>query len=104
MKTSRLMEAQSTRGFALGLCCLSMLMINSIAGAQPLFSDNFDSLGSPIIATNTGATYWYNLKFSAVAGPVDFKVIFGFDYSTVNYPTNIPSAPHSSGTSKGLYL
>jgi hexosaminidase len=72
--------------------------------AQTLFSDNFDSYGSPVTVTNVGATNGYNLKFSAALGPPDFKAIFGFDYSAVTYPTNIPPAPHSAGTSKGLYL
>jgi hexosaminidase len=72
--------------------------------AQTLFSDNFDSYGSPVTVTNTGTTNGYNLKFSAALGPQDFKTVFGFDYSAVTYPTNIPSAPHSLGTSKALYL
>lgn len=76
----------------------------SPAAAQVLFSDNFDSFGSPVTVTNIGTTNGYNIKFSASGGPIDLKVIFGFDYSTVTYPTNIPQAPHSSGTSKGLYL
>ena len=91
-------------GFAPGVFCLCFLAIASAVEAQPLFSDNFDSLAAPIVTTNTGVTNGYNLKFNAVAGPVDFKAIFGFDYSTVTYPTNVPSAPHSSGTTKGLYL
>jgi hexosaminidase len=69
-----------------------------------LFSDDFDSYPSPILVTNVGAINGYNLKFSAPGGAVDCKAIFGFDYSTVSYPTNIPSAPHSAGTTKGLYL
>ncbi len=36
---------------------------------------------------------------------MDFKAIFGFDYSSVTYPTSIPSAPQSTGgTTKGLFL
>jgi hypothetical protein len=88
----------------LAVVFLSTLTTLSAAAAQPLFSDNFDSLPSPITATNTGTTNGYTIKFSAPLGPVDFKAIFGFDYSAVTYPTNIPSAPHSSGTTKGLYL
>src|SRR5207245_1799716 len=35
----------------------------------------------------------------------DFKAVFGYDYSTVTFPTNIPPAPHSTGgATKGLYL
>jgi hexosaminidase len=76
----------------------------STGESQVLFSDNFDSYPSPVIVTNVGATNAYNLNFSASGGAVDCKAIFGFDYSTVSYPTNIPSAPHSGGTTKGLYL
>jgi hexosaminidase len=88
----------------LGLAFLASYTFLSTSAAQPLFSDNFDSLASPIVVTNSGTTNGYNLKFSAALGPEDFKAIFGFDYSTVTYPTNIPPAPHSSGTTKGLYL
>src|SRR5215831_11128759 len=79
-------------------------LIANRSSAQTLFSDNFDSYPTPVTVTNIGNTNGYNLKFSASLGPLDFKAIFGFDYSTVSYPTNIPSAPHSSGTTKGLYL
>src|SRR5215469_1906350 len=91
-------------GILLGLAFLAFFTFLSTGAGQPLFSDNFDSLASPIIVTNSGTTNGYNLKFSAALGPEDFKAIFGFDYSAVTYPTNIPPAPHSSGTTKGLYL
>lgn len=107
MITSRLLARRGCiqwPGLVLGLAFLTSFTFFSAATAQPLFSDNFDSLSSPIVVTNSGTTNGYNLKFSAALGPEDFKAIFGFDYSTVTYPTNIPPAPHSSGTTKGLYL
>ncbi len=67
--------------------------------------EDFDGYGSPSIVTNAGTTNGYKIFFGADSGAEDFKVIFGFDYSTVTFPTNIPSAPHSTGgTTKGLYL
>ncbi|MEK7780153.1 MAG: immunoglobulin domain-containing protein [Verrucomicrobiota bacterium] len=70
-----------------------------------LFRDNFDGYAAPNIVTNVGTTNGYKVFFRAAASVLDFKAIFGFDYSTVTYPTNIPPAPHSSGgTTKGLYL
>jgi hypothetical protein len=55
--------------------------------------------------TNIGTTNGYKIVFRAATGPIDFKAIFGFDYSTVTYPTSIPSAPNSLGrTTKGLFL
>lgn len=104
MKVSRFTDVpccvcHSGRGLAL---VFALSLVGNAVG-QALFSDNFD-LSTPITVTNVGTTNGYNIKFSASGGPVDFKAIFGFDYSTVTYPTNIPSAPHSSGTTKGLYL
>src|SRR5215468_7514533 len=90
------------QSFLLVIAFLSLLLAVSFSPAQSLFSDNFDSYSSPVTVTNVGITNGYNIKFSASLGPQDFKTIFGFDYSTVTYPTNIPSAPHSSGTSKAL--
>src|SRR5258708_17077197 len=108
MKMSRLTGAvQSGRmidRLAMGMAVTSTLAVISTGAAQPLLSDNFDSFPFRIKVTNIGAANGYNFKFSASGGPVDFKAIFGFDYSTVSYPTNIPPAPHSSGTTKGLYL
>src|SRR6476646_2671032 len=80
------------------------LFIGLSAPAQTLFSDNFDSYSSPVTVTNAGPTNGYNVLSSVAYGPTDFTAIFGFYYSTVTYPTNIVSAPHSSGTKKGLYL
>jgi photosystem II stability/assembly factor-like uncharacterized protein len=69
------------------------------------FADNFEGYAVPSVVTNVGTTNGYKLVFRAASGPVDFKAIFGFDYSTVTYPTNIPPAPNSiGGTTKGLYL
>ena len=69
------------------------------------FLDDFDAYTAPSIVTNIGTTNGYKIFFGAVAGPMDFKAIFGFDYSTITFPTNIPSAPHSvGGTTKGLLL
>lgn len=69
------------------------------------FVDDFDGYAVPVTVTNGGLTNGYKVFFTAASGPQDFKVIFGFDYSAVTFPTNIPSAPHSSGgTTKGLFL
>jgi photosystem II stability/assembly factor-like uncharacterized protein len=69
------------------------------------FAENFDGYASPSTVTNVGTTNGYKIFFRSAPGPMDFKAIFGFDYSTVTYPTNIPPAPHSTGgTTKGLYL
>ncbi len=68
------------------------------------FSDDFDDYATPVIVTDPGTTNGYKILFGAVSGGYDFKTVFGFDYSTVTFPTNIPPAPHSSGTTKGLYL
>src|SRR5690349_16538262 len=75
-----------------------------VTRGQTLFSDNFDAYGAPVTVTNAGVTNGYTIRTTAAFGPSDFKAIFGFDYSTVTYPTNIPVAPHSAGTSKALYL
>src|SRR5215469_11640308 len=108
MMRSRRTYPQQSRGifkaFALACATISLFTHFFSSRAQTLFSDNFDSYATPVTVTNVGTTNGYNIKFSAALGPQDFKTIFGFDYSTVTYPTNIPSAPHSSGTSKGLYL
>lgn len=69
------------------------------------FSDNFDNYSAPITVTSPATTNGYQIVFNAAAGATDFKAIFGFDYSTVLYPTPIPPAPYSTGgTTKGLYL
>lgn len=70
-----------------------------------LFEDNFDNYAAPSTVTNVGTTNGYKIVFRSASSLPDFKAIFGFDYSTVTYPTNIPPAPHSAnGTTKGLYL
>lgn len=69
------------------------------------FGDTFDSYATPVTVTNLGTTNGYKIFFNGLLSPLDFKAIFGFDYSTVSFPTTIPSAPHSTGnTTKGLYL
>lgn len=69
------------------------------------FSDDFDGYGSPSIVTAPATTNGYKIVYRSAASGFDFKAIFGFDYSTVTYPTSIPPAPHSvGGTTKGLYL
>lgn len=80
--------------------------VTSIPVAYGLdLSDDFDSYATPVIVTNTTITNGYKIVFNAASGPVDFKAIFGFDYSTVTYPTTIPPAPNTlGGTTRGLYL
>jgi photosystem II stability/assembly factor-like uncharacterized protein len=69
------------------------------------FTDDFDGYISPVTVTNIGTTNGYKIFFNAASGGLDFKAIFGFNYSTVTYPTNIISAPNSvGGSTKGLYL
>src|ERR1051326_4656537 len=82
-----------------------VLAISPSCPAQVLFSDDFESFGSPITVTSPGTANGYNILFGAASGPTDFTAVFGFDYSTVVYPTTIPSAPNSTGgTTKGLFL
>src|SRR3954465_13833479 len=90
--------------YVLTVCGTALLSFLSTANAQVLFSDNFDSYATPITVTTTGQTNGYNILFGAGSGATDFKAIFGFDYSTVTFPTTIPAAPNSTGTTKGLYL
>ena len=69
------------------------------------FQDDFDSYASPSTVTSATTTNGYKIFFRAASGGMDFKAIFGFNYSTITFPTNIPPAPHSvGGTTKGLYL
>jgi len=83
----------------IGICFLDAPRFNI------LFGDDFDSHSSASVVTNVGTTNGYKFFYRATTGPVDFKAIFGFDYSTVTHPTNIPSAPNSiGGTTKGLFL
>jgi len=69
------------------------------------FHDDFDGYSSPVTVTGEGNSGGYDIVFNAASGPVDFSAVFGFDYSAVTYPTNIPSAPNSvGGTTRGLRL
>lgn len=69
------------------------------------YTDDFDHYAAPITVTNVGNTNGYRVCFNAASGGLDFKAVFGFDYSAVVFPTNIPAAPNSIGSStKGLYL
>jgi len=78
---------------------------SSVAVLGLTLADDFDSYVSTSVVTNTGITNGYKILFGAASGGIDFKAVFGFDYSTVKVPTNIPSAPHSTGgTTRGLYL
>ncbi len=77
---------------------------SSVAVLSLNFSDDFDNYATPVIVTSPTTTNGYKIFFGAASGGYDFKAVFGFDYSTVTYPTNIPPAPYSSGTTKGLYL
>lgn len=70
-----------------------------------LYSEDFDGYSSPSVVTSAGDTNGFKVFFNAVSGPVDFTALFGFDYSTVVSPTNIPVAPSTTnGTTKGLSL
>src|SRR2546423_3648312 len=91
---------------ALYVSVIVPLVLVAQTSAQSLFTlfDDFDRYPSPSVVTNAGYTNGYSIRFGAASGPQDFKVIFGFDYSTVSYPVRIPPAPHSMGTTKGLYL
>jgi photosystem II stability/assembly factor-like uncharacterized protein len=77
---------------------------SSVALLALSFLDDFDGYVAPVVITNPATTNGYNIFFGAASGGYDFKAVFGFDYSMVVFPTNIPPAPHSSGTTKGLYL
>jgi hypothetical protein len=70
-----------------------------------LFADDFDGYPAPLVVTNAVPTNNYRLVYGTTAGSPNFTAIFGFDYSTVDFPLSIPPAPHSTGgTTKGLYL
>src|SRR6478609_6357921 len=82
-----------------------VLAVSTPSRAQVLFSDDFDSYGSPSTITAPGTANGYSILFGPGSSPTDFTAIFGFDYSTVVDPTTIPSAPNSTGgTTKGLFL
>jgi photosystem II stability/assembly factor-like uncharacterized protein len=77
----------------------------SLAWLSLGFAEDFDSYPVPVTITAPATTNGYRIFFGADSGPTDFKAVFGFDYSTVTFPTNIPSAPRSvGGTTKGLFL
>ncbi|MEY4917535.1 MAG: hypothetical protein RL616_1448 [Verrucomicrobiota bacterium] len=78
---------------------------SSVAVLTLGFVDDFDSYVSPSTVIAPATTNGYKIFFGADSGATDFKAVFGFDYSTISFPTNIPSAPHSTGgTTKGLFL
>src|SRR5437773_1869691 len=66
-----------------GILAASLLYAANFASGQVLWSDDFDSLGSPITVTNSGTANGYNIRFSAPNGIENFTAVFGFDYSTV---------------------
>jgi photosystem II stability/assembly factor-like uncharacterized protein len=69
------------------------------------YLDDFEAYDPPVTVTEVGVVHGYEIKFNAVSGPVDFTAIFGFDYSTVMFPTNIVAAPSSMpGDTRGLFL
>ena len=70
-----------------------------------LFQDDFEKYTAPVVVTNAGNTNGYRIVYRSSASAVDFKAVFGFDYSTVSNPTEIPPAPNTlGGTTKGLFL
>ena len=75
----------------------------NVTPPDALFRDDFNT--APSIVTNPGVSSGYRILFNAASNSTDFTAIFGFDYSTVIYPTPIPISPHStSHETKGLYL
>ncbi len=69
------------------------------------YSQNFDDVSTPVTITDPGTANGFNIFFNNVIEVPDFTAVFGFDYSGVTFPTNIPPAPHSlDGTSRGLLL
>jgi len=92
--------------YCLGSTIVVCLAATATTSQAALFSDDFDSIPSPITATASGTVNGYKILFDpTVLGAEDFKVVFGFDYSTISYPVSIPSAPNSvGGTTKGLFV
>jgi len=75
----------------------------SVTPTGALFREDFNTTTS--IVTTPAVTNGYRIAFNATSNSTDFTAIFGFDYSTANYPTQIPLAPHStSNETKGLYV
>ena len=78
---------------------------SSIAVLTLGFVDDFDGYPAPSTVIAPVTTNGYKIFFGADSGATDFKAVFGFDYSSITFPTNIPAAPHSiGGTTKGLFL
>jgi T5SS/PEP-CTERM-associated repeat protein len=69
-----------------------------------LYQENFDSYISPSIVITNTTTNSFKIFWNATTGPLDFTAQFGFDYSLLTLPTNIPPAPRSAGTTRGLAL
>lgn len=98
-------QSTNTGNYFVVVTNIAGAVTSSVAVLALNFLDDFDSYAIPSILTNPATTNGYKIFFGASSGGYDFKAIFGFDYSTVTFPTNIPSAPHSAGgTKKGLYL
>lgn len=77
----------------------------TVTAPTVLFEDNFDQYSVSNTVTAAGTNNGYKIVYRAAGGAMDFRAVFGFDYSSVAYPTNIPPAPHSTnGTTRGLYL
>lgn len=69
------------------------------------FVDDFDAYDSPVTVTSPAITNGYKILYRSAAGGFDFEAVFGFDYSTISFPGEIPPAPHSvGGSTKGLFL
>jgi hypothetical protein len=77
-----------------GIFGATSFLLANLASGQVLFSDDFDSIGSPITATASGLFSGYNVNMAST----DNRVIFGYDYSVANL--GIPSAPNSTGGSQ----
>src|SRR5438045_591800 len=67
------------------ISCAIFGFLNPIANvsAQIAYVDDFDQYPSPIVVNNASYINGYDIRFAAASGPQDFKVIFGFVYSTV---------------------
>ena len=98
-------QAAVTGSYFVVVTNLAGSVTSSVAGLTLGFADDFDSYASPSIVTSPTTTNGYKIFFGADSGATDFKAVFGFDYSTIIFPTNIPSAPRSvGGTTKGLFI
>jgi hypothetical protein len=98
-------QASATGNYLVVISNAGGSVTSSIVTLAIGFADDFDSYSVPSVLTNNATTNGYKIFFGATSGGYDFKAVFGFDYSTVTFPTNIPPAPHSIGsTTRGLYL